>query len=243
MSRFLVINPNTNEVMTQEIEKTVKAYIHKDNEVDVIKNTMGPESLESFYEYELAATGLINTIGGINIESYDGVLIACFGDPGLYALKEIIRVPVFGIAEISLSTSILLGDKFAILTAQKKAVPMMSNMVRQYGLKERLAGIYSLGISVLDLEKDKDETFNLLVNTAQKAVDNGAEVIILGCAGLTGFNEKLEKFLSITVIDPVKTGFKIMEAIVESNIKIARNGLYKPPNSKKIIGMEFIKLL
>ena len=73
--------------------------------------------------------------------------------------------------------------------------------------------------------------------------EKGAEVIILGCAGLTGFSDKIEKEIGVTVIDPVRIGIKILESIVESDLKIARNGLYMSPSLKEIVNMDFIKPL
>lgn len=239
MARFLVINPNTSEEMTLAIKKTVKFYVHSNNEVDVIKSIMGPRSLETFYEYQLATLGVINTLQNINIRKYDGILLACFGDPGLYALKEIMPVPIIGIAEASLSMSLLLGSSFAIVTALKKAVPMMENMVQQYALTGRMTSVYCLGISVLGLEENKKKTLKALIEVTKKAVNEGAEVVVLGCAGLTGFSDRIEKELGATVIDPVRVGFKMLESIIESDLKIARNGLYMSPDSKEIVNTDF----
>ena len=241
MAHFLVINPNTSAEMTGAIANTVRAYIHAENKVDVLKAEMGPESLETFYEYGLATVGVLATLEKVELSQYQGVLLACFGDPGLYALKEKIPVPVIGIAEASIAASLLLGSSFAILVALEKAVPMMGNMVQQYGLTDRFAGSFSLGMNVLDLEQDQEKTFRILLEAGEKALAAGAEVLILGCAGLTGFSTDLEKSLGIPIIDPVRTGLKILESIVESNLQVSKKGLYRPPDSKKISGMPFIK--
>lgn len=241
MSRFLVVNPNTSDEMTRAIEKTIMSSITSGNEADVIRAETGPKSLETFYEYGLATIGVITTLKKIDIRQYDGMLLACFGDPGLYALKEIIPVPVVGIAEASISMSLLLGSSFAILVALEKAVPMMKNMVQQYGLTDRMAGVFPLGIPVLDLEEDESKTIEVLIKVGQKAKNQGAEVLLLGCAGMTGFSDKIEKELGVAVIDPVKTGFKMLECLVESGLKVSRTGLYMPLDNKEIIGMDFIK--
>lgn len=237
MRRFLVINPNTSDEMTESIKQTVKSYVHKENVVEVIRANIGPRSLETFYEYSLATIGVINTFKDLDMKKYDGVLLACFGDPGLYALKEMISVPLIGIAEASISMALLLGDRFSIVTALEKAIPMMKNMVKQYGLENRMSKVVSLGMNVLDLEKDETNTYNALFKATKKCIREGAEVIILGCAGLTGFSDRIEKELGVTVIDPIRVGIKTLEAIVESDLRIARNGLYMPLMTKEIIGM------
>jgi allantoin racemase len=240
LAKFLVINPNTSLEMTHAIKQTIEQFKHSHHEVDVISAKMGPRSLETFYEYSLATVGVISTLQDLNLDKYDGILLACFGDPGLYAIKEISPIPVIGIAEASISVSLLLGSSFGMFVALEKAVPMMENMVQQYGLTDRLAGVYPLELPVLDLEKDKKLTTDLLLKKGQQAVESGAEVLILGCAGLTGFSDTIEEQLGITVIDPIRVGFKALESIVESKLNVSKRGLYKPPNPKEIDGMDFL---
>jgi allantoin racemase len=240
LASFLVINPNTSQEMTKVIEETVNQYIHSHHKADIISAKMGPRSLETFYEYGLATVGVISTLQEIDLTLYDGILLACFGDPGLYAIKEISSVPVIGIAEASISVSLLLGSSFGIFVALEKAVPMMDNMVQQYGLKDRFKGVFPLGLPVLDLEKDKLKTTELLLEKGREAVNQGAEVLILGCAGLTGFSDLIEEQLGVTVVDPIRVGFKTLESIVESNVNVSKKGLYKSPSSKEIVGMDFL---
>jgi allantoin racemase len=173
---------------------------------------------------------------------YDGILLACFGDPGLYAIKEFARVPTIGIAEASLSTALLLGQSFSILVAQKKAVSMMENMVMNYGLDKRLASVEPLETPVLDLAKGREQTIEKMINVGREAIGKGAEVLILGCAGMTGFSTILEKELGVTVVDPIATGYKVLESLVELNLNVSRCGIYAPPEQKKILGAQVLKL-
>ena len=140
MKRLLIVNPNTSAEMTEDIRATVMAVKSPWAEVDVRRPGFGPRSLESFHDYSLAAFAMLREFGGQE-EAYDGALICCFGDPGLYALKEHMRCPVLGIAEASMSLALLLGQRFSILAASEKAVPMMRDMVGQYGLTSRLASV------------------------------------------------------------------------------------------------------
>ena len=241
MSSLLVINPNTSLEMTEQIKKTIQKISHKDHEVIYKNSDIGPESLESFYEYSLATLGVLRVIAEEK-GKYDGILLACFGDPGLYAIKEVAGVPIIGIAEASLSTALLLGQSFSILVALKKAVPMMENMVLNYGLSKRLASVEPLATPVLDLEKSRQQTIEKMLKVGKKAMDKGAEILILGCAGMTGFSTILEKELGITVIDPIATGYKVLESLVELNLNVSRCGIYAPPAPKKILGDQVFKL-
>lgn len=239
MSHFLVINPNTSIDTTAAMDYSIRLVCHDDDTFDVIHSEIGSASLESFKEYDLASAAVYYTLKKIDISRYDGVLLACFGDPGLYGLKESIPCPVVGIAEASLSMALLLGYKAAILVALEKAVPMMNNMVQQYGLSRRLAGVFGLGMNVLDIVKNPKVTKAKMVEIGKRAIAEGAEVLILGCAGMTGFSTDLESELNVTVIDPIITGFNVLKSIVDSKLKVSRSGLYKPSlQGKDVNGME-----
>jgi len=241
VSSLLVINPNTSLEMTEQIRNTIQKISHKEHEVICKNPDIGPESLESFFEYSLATVGVLRVIAEEK-GKYDGILLACFGDPGLYAIKEVASVPIVGIAEASLSAALLLGQSFSILVALKKAVPMMENMVLNYGLSKRLASVEPLEISVLDLEKGRQQTIEKMLKVGKKAIDKGAEVLILGCAGMTGFSTVLEKELGVAVVDPIAVGYKVLESLVELNLNVSRCGIYAPPDPKKILGEQVFKL-
>ena len=237
MKRFLVINPNTSFQMTASIKDSLDPFLSADLEIDVVQAEYGPESLESFYEYSIAAAAVGQTLQNLKRPDYDGILLACFGDPGLYGIKEIAPCPVIGIAEASLSISLLLGYKFSIIVALQKAVPMMTNMVQQYGLSQRLAGVFPLNLPVLDVEENSSLAKEKIVSVGKEAVRAGAEVLVLGCAGMTGYAEYVREELGLTVIDPVITGFAALRAIVEGNLATSRIGLYEPVLNKKMNGM------
>ena len=242
--RSLVFNPNSSGEMTESIRRTALSQVRPGSRVDVLGAETGPRSLESFYEYSLAVYATLQSFRKIDMRDYDGILLACFGDPGLYALKEIARVPVVGIAEASLSLSLLLGSRFAIVTALRKAVPMMKNMVDQYALGSRMAGIYSLDMPVLELETCRERACDRLRKIIDLAVDDGAEVILLGCAGMTGFAESIGEAHGVSVIDPIIAGVRTLEMIVESGMRVASNGLYARPSSgKELVGMDMGNLL
>lgn len=232
--KILVINPNTSDNMTDDIKKTVMTIKSDDIDVKVVHLDFGPESLESFYDYSLSAFGSIRLITNSD-EKYDGILLACYGDPGLYALKEMCDCPVFGIAEASIAMSTLLGYKFAILAASEKAVPMMDNMVEQYGFGKRFVGVYPIQMNVLDAEKNKSKTISKLISVGKEAIKNGAEVLILGCAGMTGMKEEVEEALGLTILDPVEVSYLQLETIVKNKIKSSKRGLYSKPMIKNIL--------
>lgn len=237
--KVLVLNPNTSEEMTKDIASTINNIKHDQVEVDVKNPDFGPRSLESFYDYQLASFGCLRLIKETGNE-YDGILLACFGDPGLYALKESVDYPVIGIAEASMAMSILMGQKFSLLVASEKAVPMMKDMVNQYSLNARLASIETIELNVLELEKQREKSIQKLVETGKKAVEQGAEVLILGCAGMTSMKQEVEELVKVPVIDPIEYGYKTLEMMVKNQFPISKIGLYQEPYKKEIVKSELL---
>lgn len=238
--KLLVINPNTCEEMTDDIRYTIQKIVSANVVCEVVSPDFGPRSLESFYDYSLATFGIQRLLYKKESD-YNGILIACFGDPGLFSYKEIANCPVLGIAESSISMSLLLGDKFAILGASNKAIPMMSNMVRQYGLDTRFAGAWALNMSVLDVESNKQEATKRLIATGQAAKEKGADVLILGCAGMTGLTTPVEEALQMPILDPVECGYRALEMMVFAGYKTAKSGLFSTPSAQQIVREELLK--
>ncbi len=239
MPKALVINPNTSPTMTAEIEATSKRVFNGEWSFLVKSAPAGPESLESWIDYHLASVNVLPLI--INPpEKVDGIVLACFGDPGLYALKEIAAVPLVGIAEASLSISLLLGGKFGILAGMERAVELMDSMVRLYGLENRYAGCVPLNMRVLSFDEAPEETLNALSQAALKLEERGADVLILGCAGLTAFVNSFRASINLPVIDPVEAGGRILKTIVESGLYVSHAGLYTRPARQQLNSLEII---
>jgi len=219
--------------MTAEIEETAIRVFQAPWECEVLAAPAGPESLESWTDYHLASVCVLPLV-----ESYqadvDGILLACFGDPGLYLMKEYCEVPVIGIAEASMSIAILLGAKFGILAGMRRAVELMDSMVRTYGLEARYAGTESLEMRVLDFDKDREKTLERLASTSLKLRERGAEVLLLGCAGLTNFVDALQEKVEMPVIDPVEAGCRILQMVHASGLGTSHIGLFNSPAPQKM---------
>jgi allantoin racemase len=168
----------------------------------------------------------------------DGVVLACFGDPGLYLLKEICPVPAVGVAEASMSLALLLGGQFGILAGMRRAVELMDSMVRTYGLESRYAGTYPLDMRVLDFEGHRSETLDALAEAGRALKERGADVLLLGCAGLTSFRRDLEARLQMTIVDPVEAGCRMLRTIVDSGLQVSHAGVYARPAPQRMNDLE-----
>lgn len=241
MPKILAFNPNTCVEMTEGIEETINKIKLPGFDVTVTSPDFGARSLESFYDYSLASFAMLRYLEMHQEEKYDGILVACFGDPGLYAVKEVCDGLVVGIAEATMASSLLLGQRFSILVASEKAVPMMYDMVGQYGLRDRLASIEPIGISVLDVEHDKEKAIEALTRVGRQAVEKGAEVLLLGCAGMTGMKEPIYQELGVPVLDPVEIGYKQLELLLSLGTPKSIAGLYQAPAPKEIVKRELLE--
>ena len=236
MPAALVINPNTSDNMTSEIEVTAQRVFLPPWNCIVDCAPAGPESLESWSDYHLASVAILPLLE--RYPDVDGIVLACFGDPGLYLLKESCSVPVVGIAEASMSLAVLLGARFGILAGMRRAVELMDSMVRSYGLESRYAGTVSLEMRVLDFDKDRAGTLNVLERASRQLRERGAEVLLLGCAGLTTFVGDLQTKVEMPVIDPVEAGCRMLQTVCSAGLNTSHIGLYSKPARQNMQRLE-----
>jgi allantoin racemase len=162
------------------------------------------------------------------------VVLACFGDPGLYALREILPVPVTGIAEASFLTACMIGHKFGIVIGGHNDVPAMESFLWTLGLEKRYAGSWAMDMEVLDMNVDREKTLQTLVEGGQEIIDKGGEVILLGCAGLGTFQDDLQTKLGVPVIDPNEAGCRQLRLLVDMGLNTSHVGLFTGPNPKEL---------
>lgn len=240
--KFLFINPNTSDLFTQRIEKIAKQYAHSGTEIIARTATSGPASIESIYDEALSCQGTLETALK-EIDHVDGIVIACYSDhPAVAALREVTDIPVLGIAEANMFMACMLGKKFSVVTTNVEWEPLLWDAVCHYGLTERCASIRSTGLPVLALETaDSDEIYAKIKEAAQKAIDkDGAEVICLGCAGMSGMDKQLEEDLKVPVLDGVVCALKLLEGMVEYGVGTSKQRSYARPNSKELLNMSAI---
>jgi len=231
--RIMVINPNTSESMTDHIRDELMPVKRPDTELTVVCPDRGPETIESAYDEAHAVPPTLELVEKANREGYDAVILACFSDPGLHAAREISTIPVIGIEESSFHVAAMLGAKFSIMTPRKARIPAKHHEVHMRGLDYHLASVRSLDLSVAETDSDPEKTKQRIMEEAAGAVrDDGAEIIILGCAGMAGYAPELERKLNIKVIDPTAVALKIAEAIADLNLTHSKAGLFASPPEK-----------
>lgn len=233
--RILVINPNTSEEMTRDIGEQARRYARPGTEIEAISPAWGPRSIEGHYEEELAAVAMLQTLE-TRASEFDGVVVACYGDPGLYAAREICPVPVVGIAEASMLMACNVAHTFSIVTVLPRVIPMLQDVVRRVGLESRCASVRGTPLSVLACERDPSAAGREIVIAARQAIaDDGAEAICLGCAGMGPLDRLVAEQVGVPVIDGVAAAIKTIEGVLEYGLATSRVAAFKEPEPKEIL--------
>jgi allantoin racemase len=227
----MVINPNSSPEMTKQIERVLLGIKRPETLLSVVRVEDAPPAIETDVDAAQAVPGVLRLVRKANEEGYDVVIIACFSDPGLGAAREISKILVLGIQETSLHIAAMLGHRFTVLTPLPHRVPKKERDVRGLGLGEALASVRALGLTVTETEAEPERTKARILDVARAAVEeDGAEVLVLGCAGMAGYASEIEKKLGIVVIDPVTVTFKVAEGLAEMGLRHSKRALYRMPS-------------
>lgn len=220
--KILIINPNSDLEMTKAIQETANNFIKKEFEV-ICKPTSGAPKFIETYEDELkAAPGMMQLVR--ENKDYDAFIVACHDDPNLDAIKEITKKPVVGIGEASMKIASMLGHRFSVVSTSRHSIPLKEELVRKYHLQDVLASVRAPGEEMSEYsEKEK------YLQVAKLAIqENMAEVIVLGCAGMTGLDKYLEEKLGVPVLDGVICALIIVVGLVKYGVSTSKVRRFNP---------------
>ena len=206
--KILIINPNIDLDMTKAIQETAIKFAGGHLEVLCLPTHGAPKFIETREDEVLAAPGMIELVKQNN-EEFDAFIIACHCDPNRDVIKEIAEKPVIGIGEASMRIASMLGHRFSIIQTTEESIPLKEDLVRQYQLQDFLASVRAPDRGALG---GSDEEKYL--EAARKAMDEDrADVIVLGCAGLTGLDKRMQEELGVPVLDGVICALILAAAI------------------------------
>ena len=228
--KILVINPNSSVEMTQSIREALERIRRPDTVVEVVRLENGPSSIESATDGAMSTPLLLDRIRWANQEDFDAVIVACFSDPGLEPAREVSDVLVLGIQQTTLAVATMLGHKYTILTPLSSRIASKEQDVRRFRMDASCASVRALDLSVSQTEGDPELTKRRVKEVARAAIEqDGAEVIILGCAGMAGYSEDIERELGLVVLDPTSVTLKVAEGLAELEIRHSKRGLFHTP--------------
>ena len=202
--RILVVNPNSNQTVTAGLHEALQPLRFAGGPIiDTATLTDGPRGIESQVHTDAAATSLQRFVDSPSAAGYDAYVVACFSDPGLHALRE--KVPLaFGIAEAGIGAALNLGDSIGVVSILPNSLPRHARYFRSLGLQDRIAGDLAINARVEELADEQSVRLRL-ESTAERLIeDHGADVIVLGCAGMARYREPLQRHLGVPVVDPTQ---------------------------------------
>ncbi len=233
-TKILIVNPNTTASMTATIGAAARAVTATGTEISAVTSSMGPASIEGFYDEAFAVPGLIQAL--LNVPDADAGIIACFDDTGLDAARSVAPFPVVGICEAALVTAGQVAKRIAVITTLRRSIVPLQELVRRYGFAER-ASVTACNVAVLDLEKPGSGAKEKLEAEIVLALDKGAEAIVLGCAGMADLAAALSRKFGVPVIDGVAAAVKQAEALAGLKLTTSRRGCYAFPAAKTYSGL------
>ena len=142
-------------------------------------------------------------------------MLAGFGNVGVFALKELLSIPVVSISEAAQTVACMLGHKYSILTMLRQFIPYQEDLVRLYRFEGKCASVRGINVNVENCVINRESTLVKLQQEILKIAENdGAEVVVLGCAGLCGYDEALSELTGLPVLDPVTVSVPVAEMLV-----------------------------
>lgn len=230
--RLLLVNPNTTREMTESIAHCARRYARSDTEIVAVNPKRGPVSIEGYFDEIIAAEATLELLIQ-HRNNFDAYIIGCFGDPGLFAAREIMQAPVIGIAEAAMLTACMLGYRFSVLDLMPRTWPQLEDMLGRYGLKSRCASIRAVELTALETESKSEQIIEKLIIEGKKALRHDhAEVLLLGCAGMSGLDKEIQETLGVPVIDGVVCAVKMAEGLIDYQAFTSKISAFKYPEMK-----------
>lgn len=201
---LIIINPNSSQTVTDGIDRAVDPLRRFGVPIRCMTLAEGPPGIESQRQADLTIAPMLQLAAAQKDAA--GYVIACFGDPGLHALRDQTALPVVGIQEAAVMSALTLGQRFGVIAIMAASIPRHMRAFGAMGVLDRLAGDRALGLGVADLA-DPDKSLAAMIATGKRLRDeDGANVLIMGCAGMAHYRETLETETGLPVVEPCQAG-------------------------------------
>ncbi|WP_296403592.1 aspartate/glutamate racemase family protein [Psychrobacter sp.] len=232
-----LINPNTTASMTDQMVKVASAISNTDTIITGRTPSHGPVSIESHFDEAMSIVGVSDEVLRADAEGADGMILACFGDPNIWAVRELTNKPVLGIAQAAFIMASMVSTKFAVVTSLQRTVIIAEHLLNQYGYGHLCQQVLAVDLPVLSLEDDsaKQAIINKCIE-ARDAKGHEASAIVLGCGGMTHLRQEIEDKVGIPIIDGVQSAVKLLEAMIGMGLQTSKHGDLAYPIPKPFMG-------
>jgi allantoin racemase len=206
--------------------------------IEAVTSACGPVSIEGHYDEAMACVGLLDEVRKGENEGVDAYVIACFGDPGLDAAREVARGPVLGIAEAAMRAASFVATGFSVVTTLSRTVVIAEHLLSRYGVRGHCRAVRATDIPVLDLENRDSCAYQKILDECRRALtEDRCGAIVLGCAGMADLCHRLSEELGVPVIDGVSAAVVMAEGLVRIGVNTSKHGDYARPLAKPYTGI------
>ncbi len=236
--RITLLNPNTSRAMTAKIATAAREAAGPDVDIAAVCPDIGPAAIESHLDEVYAAAAVVELIErDLAAGGSDGYVVACFGDPGLDAARELVDVPVVGIAEAAMHVASLTGRSFAVVTTLTRTLGRAHDLVARYGMSGACVSMTGTGVAVLDLEDTEPAAVATIGEACERAVEHDrAHAIVLGCAGMADLCAQLTLRTGVPVVDGVAAAVGLVTAMSRMGIGTSKLDEYATPPRRLVAG-------
>jgi allantoin racemase len=233
--RLALLNPNTDARHTAAMADVARRALPEGCEVTAVNAERGPSSIESEADSAIAAAEVVSLLR--STEPHDAYLIACFGDPGLEAARELTDAPVVGIGEAAYLAAGLIAKRFAVITTLARGVPALEDAIEARGIGRRCLTVVPLDIPVADQGSHNPDTTPAIVAAGRRLAADGAEALILACGGMADVAATVEREVGLPVCDGVSFGATLAHAMWRCGLHTSKAGAYGWPEPIPYLGM------
>lgn len=235
--KIKVINPNTNSAMTAKIGEAASAVAASGTEIVAAQPAMGPLTIDTAYDNAFAAIGVIDEVRRGEREGCDAYVIACFGDPGVSAAREVARGPVIGMGEAAMQAASMIAGGFSIVSMPERSRADMIRRVQACGMAHLCRSIRLVDVTVLESEDDSEARARLAAECRRAVTEDHADCVLLGCSGLTDLAARISLDIGAPAIDGVTIAVKFAEALVALSLGTSKRQAYGYPVEKPFAGL------
>lgn len=232
--QIFVYNPNSSAEMTALIARSAQAAASAGSQI-ITQGAQAPvpPSIEGHHDEALAVPPMLDALRRAEAAGAQAHVIACFDDPGIGAAREVVAGPVIGIAQAAMQVASLIAARFSVVTTLPRAIPIIEDLGQRYGMGHKLKRVRAVDLPVLALEANPAHAAALLRAEILAAREqDGAEAVILGCAGMSDMCHSLSAETGLPVIDGVHAALRLAEALAGGGYRTAKTGAYAWPRDK-----------
>jgi allantoin racemase len=235
--RILFANPNTTVAVTERIAAVARAAASAGTEIVAVTGQSGVPYIATRAEAVIGARVALELLAD-HADGCDAAVIAAFADPGIGGARELLSIPVIGMAEAAMLTACMLGRRFSIVTFATALGPWYRECVDYNGLTGRLASIRCVTGAFRDINRVQEELHDGLVEACRQAVEQDeADVVILGGAPLAGLAATVADRVPVPLVDGVAAAVRQAEVVASLRVRKATAGTFRRPDPKPITGV------